>query len=159
MRFIQDDVETSRLRAIGVVLAVLVAVACPLASAQQHRPIRLAGESPTAPLTPGIVAGNTLYISGLQGKGANGKLVSGGFLAQARAALENVQAVVRNAGFQMQDVVSVNIYITDMHNFAAMNKLYSTFFHDPKPTRTTVQAAALANGAQFEISAIAVKSK
>ncbi|HEX5483470.1 MAG TPA: RidA family protein, partial [Terriglobia bacterium] len=71
--------------------------------------------------------------------------------------LENIERVVKKAGLRMSDVVSVNVYLSDIHDFGEMNKVYTTFFPDPKPTRTTVQVAALVNGAKIEISAIAVK--
>lgn len=140
-------------------LALFVAAGCSRGYGQQRRAVGLAGISQAAPLSPGIVAGNTLYVSGLQGKGPNGKLVTGGVLAQTRTTLENVRSVVRSAGFHMRDVVAVNVYLTDMRNFAAMNKIYANFFSKPMPTRTTVQVSALSNSAEIEISAIAVKTK
>jgi 2-iminobutanoate/2-iminopropanoate deaminase len=53
----------------------------------------------------------------------------------------------------------VNVYVADIHEFGDMNKVYKAFMPDPKPTRTTIQAAGLVNNARIEISAIAVKSK
>ena len=88
--------------------------------------------------------------------GGDGKLAEG-ISAQTRAALETIQRVVTKAGFKMGDVVAVTVYLSDIHDFAAMNKVYTTFFPNPKPTRTTVQVAALVNGAKIEISAIAAK--
>lgn len=125
--------------------------------ARQRRAVGLAGISPSLPLSPGIVTGNTLYVAGLQGTDRNGKVVGGGIDSQTRATMENIRKVVKAAGFQMKDVVAVNVYLTDMHNFSSMNKIYATFFPNPKPTRTTVQVAALSNGAEIEISAIAVR--
>lgn len=151
---------TGRLHGVRfVTLAVFLAAGCFQGYGQQRRAVSLAGMSSTAPLSPGIVVGNTLYVAGLQGKGRNGKLLAGGFVPQARGVLENVRSVVRSAGFSMRDVVSVNVYLTDFNNFSEMNKLYATYFPDPKPTRTTVQVAGLANGALIEISAIAVKAR
>ena len=123
----------------------------------QHRAINPNKSVSHAPYSQGIVAGNTLYVAGLQGTDLSGKFPSGGFAAQTRSVLENIRRVVEAAGFQMKDVVSVNVYLTDIHDFAAMNKIYAGFFPDPKPTRTTVQVAALSNGALIEISAIAVR--
>src|SRR5579875_2574853 len=110
------------------------------------------------PFSDGIVVGNTLYIAGQQGADQSGKLVAGGIGPQTRAALETIETVVKKAGFQMSDVVAVNVYLADIHDFAAMNEVYKTFFPNPKPTRTTVQVAALVNGARIEISAIAVRT-
>lgn len=139
---------------VGVLMLLLLGASNGLA---QHRAINLNKGSSRAPYSQGIVAGNTLYVAGLQGTDASGKFPPGGFAAQTRAVLENIQRVVNAAGFQMKDVVSVNVYLTHIHDFAAMNKIYAGFFPDPKPTRTTVQVAALSNGALIEISAIAVR--
>lgn len=129
--------------------------ASPYSCAQARRAVNLSG-TPGLPFSDGIVSGHTLYVSGTQGTDRSGKLEPG-VSAQTRAALETIRQVVEKAGFKMSDVVSVNVYLADIHDFAAMNKVYTTFFPNPKPTRTTVQAAALVNGAKIEISAIAVK--
>lgn len=124
----------------------------------QPRAVSLNKSTNRAPYSDGIVVGNTLYVAGLQGSDPNGKFPPGGFAPQARAVLQNIERVVTQAGFRMKDVVSVNVYLTDIHDFAAMNGIYKAFFPDPKPTRTTVQVAALSKGALIEISAIAVRS-
>lgn len=143
--------------AVGMVALILLLLSSTNGLAQ-HRAINLNKGPARAPYSQGIVAGNTLYVAGLQGTDASGKFPPGGFAAQTRAVLENIQRVVEAAGFQMKDVVSVNVYLTDIHDFAAMNKIYADFFPNPKPTRTTVQVAALSNGALIEISAIAVRA-
>jgi len=152
--------QVGRLRGMRLfALAVFMAAGCFQGYGQQRRAVSLAGISQAVPLSPGIVVGDTLYVSGLQGTDQKGKIVTGGVLAQTRATLENIQKVVRNAGFHMRDVVAVNVYLTDMRNFGAMNKIYADFFSKPRPVRTTVQVAALSHGAEIEISAIAVKTK
>lgn len=135
--------------------ALTLIVASPRSYAQARRAVNLSG-TPGLPFSDGIIAGHTLYVSGTQGTDRSGKLESG-IAAQTRAALENIRQVVEKAGFGMNDVVSVNVYLADIHDFSAMNKVYTTFFPNPKPTRTTVQVAALVNGARIEISAVAVK--
>lgn len=137
-------------------LLTALCAAAPGCLAQRRRAVNVSG-TPGLPFSDGIVAGHTLYVSGTQGTDSNGKLEQG-ISAQTRAALENIRKVAAKAGFQMKDVVAVNVYLSDIHDFAAMNKVYATFFPDPKPTRTTVQVAALVNGAKIEISAIAVKT-
>jgi 2-iminobutanoate/2-iminopropanoate deaminase len=66
---------------------------------------------------------------------------------------------VKAAGFEMSDIVSVTVYLADIHDFADMNKVYKSVLPDPKPARATIQAAALVNDARVEIAAIAVKKK
>jgi 2-iminobutanoate/2-iminopropanoate deaminase len=111
------------------------------------------------PFSDGIVAGNTLYIAGQEGTDDSGKLVAGGIAAETKTALENIQKVVKAAGFDLKDIVSVTVYLGDIHEFGDMNQVYKSFLSDPKPARATIQAAALVNNARIEISAIAVRQK
>ena len=122
---------------------------------QEHRAVNLSGNSQNLPFSDGIVAGDTLYVAGQQGTDSSGKLKDG-IGDQTEATLEHIRQVVTKAGFEMKDVVTVNVYLSDIADFAAMNRVYTTFFPDPKPARTTIQAAGLVNGAKVEISAIAV---
>ena len=125
---------------------------------EQVRAINPPGTPEGLPFSNGILVGNTLYVAGMQGTDANGKLEDG-IEAQTRGALESIQKTVEGAGMTMGNVVAVNVYLADVKEFGKMNSVYKTFFPDPKPTRTTVQAAGLVNGARIEISAIAVKPR
>jgi 2-iminobutanoate/2-iminopropanoate deaminase len=124
----------------------------------QHKAVNLSNAT-GLPFSDGIVAGNTLYIAGQQGSDESGKLVPGGIGPQTKATLDNIEKVVKAAGFQLKDIVSVTVYLADIHEFAEMNKVYKSILPDPKPARATVQVAALVNDARIEISAIAVKQK
>ncbi|MGA2344495.1 MAG: RidA family protein [Candidatus Sulfotelmatobacter sp.] len=139
-------------------IAFAAGVAAQPSFAQERKAINL---SPTRglPFSDGIVAGNTLYVAGQEGTDASDKLVAGGIGPETAAALENVQKVLKAAGFELKDVVSVTVYLADIHEFPDMNKIYKSFMPDPKPARATIQAAALVNNARIEISAIAVKQK
>ena len=64
---------------------------------------------------------------------------------------------MKAAGFELSDVVSVTVYLADIKEFEAMNKVYRAFMPNPKPSRATVQSVRLVNDARIEISAIAVK--
>ena len=101
------------------------------------------------PYSGGIVVGNALYIAGQEAEDEDGNLKVRG--------LENLAKVVKAAGFELKDVVSVTVYLADLKEFEAMNKVYREFMPDPKPTRATVQVVRLVNDARIEISAIAVK--
>ena len=124
--------------------------------AQEHKAIKLPGTA-GYPFSDGIVAGNTLYVAGQEGVDDHGKLAAGGITGETRAALENIQKVVKAAGFELKDVASVTIYLADIKEFGDMNKVYREIMPDPKPARATIQAVALVNNARIEISAIAVK--
>lgn len=147
---------------IIMTITSMAAVAIGLATARpkhpmgQVRAINPPGSPEGLPFSNGILVGDTLYVAGTQGTDANEKLEPG-IEAQTRAALEQIRKIVRGAGMTMGNVVAVNVYLADVHEFGKMNSVYKTFFPNPKPTRTTVQAAGLVNGARIEISAIAVK--
>ena len=144
--------------ALVLSLALTVAFAGQRSSAQEHKAINL---SPTRglPFSDGIIAGNTLYVAGQDGTDESNKLAAGGIAAETKAALDNIEKVVKAAGFEMKDIVSVTVYLADIHDFPEMNKVYKTVIPDPKPARATIQAAALVNDARVEIAAIAVKQK
>ena len=84
-------------------------------------------------------------------------MAPGGIGPETQTALDNIKKILELAGFQMTDVVTVNVYLADMGDFAEMTRVYKTMFPEPRPARTTVQVAALVNNARVEISAIAVK--
>lgn len=148
----------ARLFMSAIVIALTVGAAAQPGFAQERKAINL---SPTRglPFSDGIVAGNTLYVAGQEGTDASDKLVAGGIGPETTAALENIQKVLKAAGFELKDVVSVTVYLADIHEFPDMNKIYKGVMPDPKPARATIQAAALVNNARIEISVIAVKQK
>jgi len=146
-------------------LAVLVmahlAAASLLAGGPASTPKRAINPPGTAeglPFSNGILVGNTLYVAGQEGL-VNGKLAEGGIGPQTEAALNNIKKIVERAGLAMSDVVSVTVYMADLSEFGDMNKVYKTYFPEPRPARATVQVAALVSNARIEISAIAVKTK
>lgn len=143
-----------------MVFAVIFAaiMAAPSSQGQEHKAINLA-PARGLPFSDGIIAGNTLYVAGQEGTDQASKLVPGGIAAETKAALGNIEKVVKAAGFEMKDIVSVTVYLSDIHDFPEMNNVYKSILPDPKPARATMQAAALVNGAKVEIAAIAVKQK
>jgi 2-iminobutanoate/2-iminopropanoate deaminase len=150
-------------KAIGFSAALFVLALAPHylsvnSCAQERKVINL---SPTRglPFSDGVIAGNTLYVAGQEGTDESNKLIAGGIAAETKAALENIDKVLKAAGYEMKDVVSVTVYLADIHDFPEMNKVYKTILPDPKPARATIQAAALVNDARVEIAAIAVKQK
>jgi 2-iminobutanoate/2-iminopropanoate deaminase len=136
--------------------ALLMAAGLPVSSAK--RAINPPGTAEGLPFSNGILVGNTLYVAGQEGLDS-GKLRPGGIGPETQAALENIKKIVESAGLQMEDVVSVNVYLADLADFGEMNKVYKNFFPAPRPARATVQVAGLVNHARIEITAIAVKSR
>jgi len=149
---------TARWFISALAIALTVGAAAQPGLAQERKAINLSSTR-GLPFSDGIVAGSTLYVAGQEGTDASDKLVAGGIGPETTAALENVQKVLKAAGFELKDVVSVTVYLADIHDFPDMNKVYKGVLPDPKPARATIQAAALVNNARIEISVIAVKQK
>lgn len=112
------------------------------------------GASPMGAYSQGLRAGDFIFVSG-QGPldPATGKIVGDTIEEQTARTLENIKAILEAGGATMADVVKVTAHLTDLSNFAAYNKVYATYFPDPKPVRTTVGSQLL--GMLVEIDAIA----
>lgn len=143
---------------VALCVAALGYGAVDRAAAQEKKVINLA---PTRglPFNDGVIAGGTMYVAGQEGTDDAGKLAPGGIAGETKAALENIEKVLKAGGYDLKDVVSVTVYLADIHDFPEMNKVYKTVMPDPKPARATIQAAGLVNDARVEIAAIAVKQK
>ena len=112
------------------------------------------------PYSPGILAGDTLYLSGQLGRDpATARLVPGGIEAETRQTLVNIREVLREAGMDYGDVVSVTAYIVDFKDFETNNKVYREFFPKDPPARATVAVSALNSGGRVELQMVAVRSK
>ena len=135
-------------------LAAVLALCVSGSAFAQHRAI---GFTKGMPFSEGYIAGNTLYVAGQQGPDSHGKVTGTDITQQTKNAIGAVEKVVKEAGFQMTDIVSVTVYITDLNDVPKMNDVYKKLMPDPKPARATVQVAGLIGGARIEISAIAVK--
>jgi 2-iminobutanoate/2-iminopropanoate deaminase len=110
------------------------------------------------PYSRAVWAGGLLYLSGQLGiDPATGKLAEGGVAAETQQLLKGLSAVLSVAGLSMGDVVKANVYLTSMDDFAAMNKVYESFFEAPYPARTTVAVAALPGGGHVEIELVAAR--
>ncbi|MDO9396119.1 MAG: Rid family detoxifying hydrolase [Herbiconiux sp.] len=112
---------------------------------------------PAGPYSHAAHAGaGLLYVSGQTPiDPASGRLVEGGIDVQTRRVFDNLTSVLTASGRTFADVVKVNVYLTDMDDFAAMNAVYETIFDVPYPARTTVAVAGLPLGARVEIEFVA----
>jgi 2-iminobutanoate/2-iminopropanoate deaminase len=110
------------------------------------------------PYSPGIMVGNTLYLAGQLGRDpATTKIVPGGIEAETRQTLTNIREVLREAGMDFGNVVTVTAFIVDFKDFDAYNKVYREFFPKDPPARATVGVSALNQGGRVELQMIAVK--
>jgi 2-iminobutanoate/2-iminopropanoate deaminase len=163
---------TFSMRYLAIVILALTTVAATSArltddraaatTQPERRVIQPAGYKPSpAPLSPGILVGDTLYLSGSTGGDpATGQLVKGGFEPELRQIFANVQTVLKAADMTLGDVVSVTAYLADMADYGRFNELYREYFtSNPLPTRSTVAVKELARGARIELTMTAVRSR
>ncbi len=109
------------------------------------------------PYSQAVKAGDTVYLSGqIPLDPDTMELVPGGFEAQVKRVFDNLKAVCDASGGNIQDLVKLNIYLTDMGNFATVNEVMTTVFREPYPARAAIGVAALPKGAQVEMDAIMV---
>ena len=110
------------------------------------------------PYSQAIQAGNTIYVSGqLPIDPATGVFAGEDITAQTRQSLNNIKAILAEAGADMSNVVKTTVLLANIADFAAMNAVYAEFFTAPFPARAAFQAAALPKNALVEIECVAVK--
>ena len=125
--------------------------------------VRQAINTPGAPRAVGpysqaIVVGDWLVLSGpIPLDPSTSQMVTGDIDVLTRRVLDNIRAILEAAGSSMDRVVKATIYLADMADFQAMNEIYATYFSEPMPARSTVQAAALPRQARVEIDVVAVR--
>jgi 2-iminobutanoate/2-iminopropanoate deaminase len=113
---------------------------------------------PIGPYSQAIKVGGTIYLSGqIALDTATGKIVEGGTAKEAEIIMNNLKNVLEAAGCTLANVVKTTIYLADIKDFSAINKVYASYFTEEFPARETIQVAALPMGAHVEISMIAVK--
>src|SRR5688500_20284235 len=114
------------------------------------------GASPVGAYSQGLRAGDFIFVSG-QGPldPTTGKIAGETIEEQTKRVLENIKAILEAGGATMADVVKANAHLSDMALFDRYNKIYVTYFPDPKPTRTTVDSALPLKAIQDEIALMA----
>ncbi|OCA83215.1 reactive intermediate/imine deaminase [Bacillus sp. FJAT-27225] len=114
------------------------------------------GARAVGPYSHAVEAGDLVYLSGQTPIDAGtGELVTGGIKEQTAQCFTNLFAVLEAAGLSSDDVVKVNVFLTDMNYFSEMNEVYAIHFSEPFPARTTVAVLGLPLGANVEIEMIA----
>jgi len=107
------------------------------------------------PYSQGVIAGNLLFVSGqIPINPADGSLVSDSLESQANQVFENLRAIIQEAGTSLEHVLKLTIYLTDLENFAAVNKVMENYFSQPYPARATVEVSRLPKDVEVEIDAI-----
>jgi 2-iminobutanoate/2-iminopropanoate deaminase len=142
------------MRTLTVSLLCFVLGVC--AFAADKKVIQPPGTS-TNMFSPGLLVDGTLYVSGSLGQDPKTRAIPDKFEDEVKFCLESIGAVLKAAGMDYSDVVSSRVYLTDPALFRPMNEVYSTFFKDPKPARTTVIVTLASKGAHIEVDVVARK--
>lgn len=117
-------------------------------------------EAPKAigPYSQAIKAGNTLYISGqIPMNPETSKIVEGGIAEQTEQVMQNIEAILKEAGYTFNDVVKSTCLLSDMSNFAGMNEVYGKYYSENPPARAAFAVKELPLSVLVEIETIAVK--
>ena len=141
-----------------VSVASVSAVSADLSAQETRRYIspRSAADSTTLPFSGAVLVGNTLYLSGTIGLDENQQVPSTPE-AEARLVLNSMQSTLEAAGMTMDDLVSVQVFCSDVAHYAAFNAVYRTYFTREFPARAFVGVGTLLFEARFEVQGIAVK--
>ncbi|UJH66991.1 RidA family protein [Allomuricauda sp. SCSIO 65647] len=115
--------------------------------------------APIGPYNQAVLSNGTLYISGqIPVDPKTGELVTGNIKMEAQQCMENIKAILTEAGMTFENAVKTSIFLKDMHQFAAINEVYGSYFNvDSAPARETVEVANLPKFVNVEISMIAIK--
>lgn len=135
---------------------LLIPVMVSAQEVHRHLQSKLAADQ-HLPFSSGVLAGDTLYIAGTIGVEPNAKAALSPE-EEARRVMDQVKQVVQQGGMTMDDVVSVQVFCTDLKNYDAFNKVYQTYFHGNYPARAFVGVASLLFGARYEVMGVAVRS-
>ncbi len=113
---------------------------------------------PIGPYNQGILADNTLYVSGqIPIDPVTGNLVTGDIGHETKQVMENLLAILQEAGMDFHQVVKCSIFVKNMGDFQRINEIYGQYFGDAAPARETIEVSNLPKGVNVEISCIAVQ--
>jgi len=141
-----------------ILVAVLMFTACVAASATDRKFIvkPRPADAQALPFSDAVLVGNTLYIAGHLGLEKTGQPPAGAE-DEARLVMEGIKSTVEAAGLSMEDVVSLQIFCTDLKLYETFNAVYKTYFHGDYPARAFIGTDKLVRGGRFEVMGIAIK--
>jgi len=114
--------------------------------------------APIGPYSQAVSAGGFIFLSGqIALDPATGVLVMADIKTETKQVMDNINAILTEAGIDFSHVVKTSIFLTDMGNFAQVNEVYGTYFTSDFPARETVQVAGLPKGVNVEITVTAIK--
>jgi len=114
--------------------------------------------APIGPYSQAVSAGGFVFLSGqIALNPTTGELVTADIKTETKQVMDNIQAILKEAGLDFNNVIKTSIFLMDMQNFAQVNEVYGTYFTDNFPARETVQVAGLPKGVNVEITVTAIK--
>ena len=119
--------------------------------------IRSGSGGRSLPFSPAVRAGDFVYVSGQTAMNDQGEILSGGIESQTRGVFEIIKNILNLAGCQMEDVIKVNVWLDDTRDFAGYNRIFSEFFANNPPARSTVQSKLVVD-AKIEADVVAYKT-
>ena len=140
---------------LGLAISATAAPVTTNTTISKSSPIFL-GDGGKYPFSSAVRVGDTLYMSGQIGF-KDGKLVKGGSKAETKQALDNIQAVLLQYGYQKSNIIKCSAMLTDMDDFSDFNTVYQTELAKPYPVRSAFGVTELAAGASVEIECMAAK--
>src|SRR5579864_7777297 len=144
---------------LRIVVGLMLLLFCVAAAAEDRKYIvkPRANDMKALPFSDGVLVGNTLYIAGHIGLDAKTGKPPASAEEEARLVMDGIKQTVELAGLTMDDVVSIQVFCTDLKFYDTFNGVYKTYFHGDYPARAFVGAANLLRGGKFEVTGIAVK--
>ena len=113
--------------------------------------------APIGPYSQAVAAGGFVFLSGqIALNPQTGELVTGDIKTETKQVMENIGAILKQAGLDFNNIVKTSIFLMDMQNFSHVNEVYGTYFSDNFPARETVQVAGLPKGVNVEITVTAL---
>lgn len=153
--------NTNRIFVTITAAAVLLALSTSLVLTQSRGPkrryINLPGRTVQAPFSDGVLVGDTLYLAGRLGLDPKTNQVPADPEQEARLMLDGIKAVLAEAGMTMDELVSVQVFCSDVSLFDKFNPIYRSYFTKSPPARAFIGSGTLLRGARFELQGIAVR--
>src|SRR5450631_3407148 len=147
-----------------IIAATVVAVICASGaiaedSGRQYVGTTISAPGASLPFSEAVLVGDTLYVAGHIGLDPKTQKAADKTDTEAHAVMDAVKHTIESAGLQMDDLVSVTVYCTDLGLYDAFNTVYRSYFHGHFPARAFIGVSSLVRGAHFEVAGVAARSR